>query len=253
MTIAENPQKIRFIKVRNALKLSQVELANAIDVDKSAISKIENEAETKRLPTLSILIKLQEKFNISKQFITEGKGDIFLNSPLPTTKSQHKQYDKPNKIMEELSRIINKDRDIDEQIDVTSVYNVHLTTGSVAGLINSSKVPDILLLNGAFQGCDLVIRHSDPAMTGFFDENSFIGVKKIPKEDYEKMIVPGKCYVIVMNHYILERYLYPGKKKPFLLKSAQSKTAPDFEIDYDQVVELYLIKGWTPAPRLNSL
>lgn len=85
--------KKRFIQVREALNLSQKELANAIGKDKSAISKIESEKELKRLPSLSIMLAMEELFNVNRNYIETGTGEIFksLNTPQNELKSTNRK------------------------------------------------------------------------------------------------------------------------------------------------------------------
>jgi len=75
--------KRRFIEVREALKKTQAELAKAIGVDKSAISKIESEKEIKRTPTLKVLIALEQEFNVNRNYITDGVGSIYITGSRP--------------------------------------------------------------------------------------------------------------------------------------------------------------------------
>jgi len=77
MTNDTIPIKKRFIEVREALNKTQAELAKIIRVDKSAISKIESEKEIKRIPTLKVLVAMEQEFNINRNYITDGIGPMF--------------------------------------------------------------------------------------------------------------------------------------------------------------------------------
>lgn len=71
--------KNRFKNARKALNLSQAELANVTGVDKTAISKVESENEPKRIPTLRMIVALEEKLGVNRQWIETGIGEMFLH------------------------------------------------------------------------------------------------------------------------------------------------------------------------------
>lgn len=153
-----------------------------------------------------------------------------------------------NEFMERIDKYINSSDKA--HLDITPVYDRHLTVNTVSSLISGvTKVtPDLILLNGAFKDCELVIRHTDPALNGFLDAKSFIGIREIHKESYTKRIIPGKAYLIVLdNKDVIERFVHPGKDKSFLLKSCNPNSDPDFEIDYEEILELWLIKVSIPV------
>jgi len=157
----------------------------------------------------------------------------------------------PLNFMDQINSFINSEKS--SGIEVTPLYNRHVTTDSVSQLVNQKIIPDVLLLNSSFSNCDLIIRHTDPAMTGYLSEKSYIGLKAIKKESYLKMIVPGKLYVIVVNEYVIERFLYEGSAGKFLLKAYNSDVAPDFEILKEDISELWLVRSWMLSPEIETV
>jgi len=157
--------------------------------------------------------------------------------------------------MERIDQYINSEEKA--HLDITPVlYDRHITVSKVSLLGSGvTKVtPDLILINGAFKDCDLVIRHTDPALNGFLEPKSFIGLKEIKKESYTKRIIPGKAYLIVLdNHDVIERFVHPGKEKNFLLRSVNQDSDPDFEISFDEILELWLIKVSIPVFEPNPL
>jgi len=202
------------------------------------------------LPSTEVLTDISNKLDMSIDELVSGntnKSDTNHNNE-DFESVNYSTKPKTNLSMKQIEESINKGRE--KPIEITSVYDVKVTMGSVSKLLESDTMPNSLLLNGGFKDCDGVIRHADPAMDGFFDKRSFIGIKRVSEESYRKLIIPGKCYVVVMGDVVLERFLYRGKEKPILMKTANKNEDEEFEIDFDQIDELYLIKGWIIAPEL---
>ena len=65
----------RFKKIRNLVNKSQHEFANDLEITKQAVSNIET---GKSAPSLSVLEKLLEKYNINLNYIISGIGPIYL-------------------------------------------------------------------------------------------------------------------------------------------------------------------------------
>ena len=65
-------QRIR--KTRQVLKISQQELADDLDLTKQAISNVETE---KCSPSMSLLKKLLDKYNVNLNYIIGAKGPMF--------------------------------------------------------------------------------------------------------------------------------------------------------------------------------
>ena len=65
----------RFKKIRNLANKSQQDFANDLEITKQAVSNIET---GKSAPSLAVLEKLLEKYNINLNYIVAGIGSIYL-------------------------------------------------------------------------------------------------------------------------------------------------------------------------------
>lgn len=229
--------------------------------------KIDNRTQKFPVPSTDMLAKISNLFEISLDELIKGvcvgenvdqgkeESNRYSRNPInaisskPTTQTE---YEPPRNYMEQINKYLGQGENQNEDVKITPVFNHHVTSERVS-LVGGNRIPDVLLLNGEFKDCDLVMRHTDPAMNGFMARKSFIGVKQISKESYETMIIPGKAYVIVLQNYVIERFLHPGIEKDLLLKSVDRDMNPDFEITFDQIIELWLIKVWTTMPEAETV
>jgi len=187
----------------------------------------------------SDMVKQYPDLNVT--WLISGEGEM-LNTK--THSNTEAEPNIPTDYMEQIDKYLKGVND--QEIEITPVFNLHITSDKVSKLSAGKNMPDVLLLNGPFKACDLVIRHTDPAMNLFFKKNCYIGIKRISKESYTKRIIPGKAYVIVMEDYVIERFLHPGPNGTLILKSSNPDLAPDFDIPFDEIVELWLIKACVP-------
>lgn len=97
-------------KLRLERKMTQEQLANALDLSKSAIVQYEH---NKREPNFDSLIKIEKFFNVSTQYLT-GKSqyrriseDLFYNETIQTSESFQNKSDSTKKCIVALSNSFN--------------------------------------------------------------------------------------------------------------------------------------------------
>ncbi|MBB6236543.1 hypothetical protein HDC90_001155 [Pedobacter sp. AK013] len=202
------------------------------------------------LETASLINRAFPEIDIN--WMRTGTGVAIIPARNYTEKHQIEgELNIPFNFMAQILSLINpKDR---ATLRVTPGYNQQLETDKVSSLSAKQITPDILVLNGPLNDCDLVIKQSDPAIHGYIEPKSFIGLKRIEEAKYRKMIVPGKLYVIVMEDYNVERFVFNGIKKDFLLRSANPDKHPDFEISFDDIVEMWLVKAWVRSFEVETV
>lgn len=241
--------KIAVGRIRTTEKRSQKEIGKLLGYsNESSFSQVLNGKVP--LPP-DLMEKVMNLNDDIKKFIIELKKE---SSPKQTKNDKNDSYieNQPNifsNIMDQINKLINPDER--ESMEITPLYNRQISSQSLSKLGDERVMPTALLLNSEFRNCDLVIRHTDPAMTGYLAEKSYIGVKCIPKESYMNLIVPGKLYVIVFGEYVIERFLYEGSEGKFLAKAFDSKKNHDFEIPKKSIMELWLIKSWMAAAEVE--
>ncbi len=84
----------RLKAIRSALRLKQIEMAKALDMNPSAISQMES-GRTK--PSLETLIEIAQSYKVDLHWLITGEGQMF-SQPEPT-KQQAKGWDKLQKMM----------------------------------------------------------------------------------------------------------------------------------------------------------
>jgi plasmid maintenance system antidote protein VapI len=231
------------------LKINKIKVEKAAKIlDKNRVT-VYQYFKSKNL-TREVVSDILTKFGVSENEIWGESNGMNTNSEehiLSENNTLHYMPQETNQQQDNIMRMIDKYINSDDKVhlDITPVYDRHVTVNKVSSLStgNDKVTPDLILLNGAFKDCELVIRHTDPALNGFLSPKSFIGLREIKKESYTKRIIPGKAYVIVLDNLdVIERFVHPGKDKSFLLKSNNPLSDPDFEIDFDEILELWLIK-----------
>lgn len=75
--------------LREMLKLSQTEFAEALNLKRNSISLIE---VGKRNPSDRTISDMCEKFNVSEIWLREGTGDIFIKTPSSTMEQLKKEF-----------------------------------------------------------------------------------------------------------------------------------------------------------------
>lgn len=76
--------------LREMLKLSQTEFAEALNLKRNSISLIE---VGKRNPSDRTISDMCEKFNVSEIWLREGTGDMFIKTPSSTMEQLKKEFD----------------------------------------------------------------------------------------------------------------------------------------------------------------
>ena len=76
--------------LREMLKLSQTEFAEALNLKRNSISLIE---VGKRNPSDRTISDMCEKFNVSEIWLREGIGDMFIKTPSSTMEQLKKEFD----------------------------------------------------------------------------------------------------------------------------------------------------------------
>lgn len=134
-----------------------------------------------------------------------------------------------------------------------SMWDQDLTKVSLSELLsdnNTQEIPSALWLRSDFKGCTTIIKHRDEAMRGKFEEDGWIGVKYIPKEK----VASGFIYVVITEHFHFERYVYYNREtRKFLLKPYSYEKAVDIELDWEEVLNIWLVKAHAPAQKVSLL
>jgi SOS-response transcriptional repressor LexA len=84
----------RLKAIRSALRLKQIEMAKAMEMNPSAISQMES-GRTK--PSLETLIEIAQRYRVDLHWLITGEGQMF--SQPETSKQQTKGWDKLQKMM----------------------------------------------------------------------------------------------------------------------------------------------------------
>lgn len=164
---------------------------------------------------------------INKAWLLTGEGDMLNTEQSPSLSS--------------INDKVIADNDGDNQHIIKYYPNVNGSMGGVQFLDDPDETVCDITIPG-YSDCKFAINAYGDSMYPLIKSGQII----LMSEWLESFIDWGRIYLVVTKSgYRVIKRLYPGTSNATIIcKSENSETNPPFEIEMDDVLKIYLVKGW---------
>jgi transcriptional regulator with XRE-family HTH domain len=201
----------RLKTLRKQLGFSQADFSEKLGIKQGSYSDIER---GRNKVSASILMKLQEVFNINTKWIQSGKGDI---------------YAKPD------SKISGR-----ENVRTIKYYDLDATASIIQVFEAGDKYQPSEIMVPGFSDCELAMNVWGDSMEPDFHSGEIV----LLKHWRESFIEYGRVYLIITkNDHRMLKILYPGKTDETVSLVSKNEFYPPVEIKKNEILRLFLVKG----------
>lgn len=234
MQITEN-QRLKFL-MKELGYLTQGSFAQAIGIKQGSLSDILRQKEGVKVSD-AIKYKLEILYNINRNWLETGNGEMFLNPP-PKTLKEQQEKEKFNPITESGKMVPFYEADA----IAGNEYNMEMSPTVQSGMINIGTL---------LKDSENAIRVYGNSMVPNYPAGCVIGVKL----HTDSFIEPGRVYVLeTRDNRYLKRLYYNEDRTAFhclsdnLMKYEEGPRRgkyiyQDFEIPLNEVIRLHRVIG----------
>lgn len=214
-----NERILQFIEY---LGISVSEFERNCDLSNGAVSKM---GDNTRRSTINKIYNVYPQLNTD--WLLTGKGDMLNSEQSPS-------------LSPTTDKVI-ADNDGDNQHIIKYYPNVNGSMGGVQFLDDPDETVCDITIPG-YSDCKFAINAYGDSMYPLIKSGQII----LMSEWLESFIDWGRIYLVVTKSgYRVIKRLYPGTSNATVTcKSENSETNPPFEIERDDILKVYLVKGW---------
>lgn len=214
-----NERILQFIEY---LGISVSEFERNCDLSNGAVSKM---GDNTRRSTINKIYNVYPQLNTD--WLLTGKGDMLNSEQSPS-------------LSPTTDKVI-ADNDGDNQHIIKYYPNVNGSMGGVQFLDDPDETVCDITIPG-YSDCKFAINAYGDSMYPLIKSGQII----LMSEWLESFIDWGRIYLVVTKSgYRVIKRLYPGTSNATVTcKSENSETNPPFEIGRDDILKVYLVKGW---------
>lgn len=204
-------ERIKFI--RKSFGINQEKLADILGTSLGVPKGLENGSIMAIKPKYSLV--LSNRFNISKEWIESGIGDMYIDDNIPSEEE-----------LKLLSNALN-----DKKITVPYYEDIRASAGN--GCINGECTPSSIailpkLIYAKSKNVE-AIRVSGDSMTGSIEDGDIIFFGKNYTE-----IINGRIYVVVLGDEVYVKRIFKAPNTPRLILKSDNPVYPQFEAIEDE-------------------
>ncbi|MCY4781681.1 helix-turn-helix domain-containing protein [Sphingobacterium sp. UT-1RO-CII-1] len=225
MTDNHKEKNTRLKLFRKELGLSQQQMASVLGLNRSNLSKIENNEDGRNVPKDTFYV-LSDKFNLNPEWWETGTGEMIVSND----NSAKKTNNPPTKT------------------NGVPFFDLDVTATITGSYMDSGQTPDYYIDFKPFNDCDAYARVYGDSMYPKYGNGEIIAIKRIYNLE---AILWGEAYMVVTDseydnlRTIKTVHPYDKDEEYIVLRASNPNFKGDTKIKKRNIIGMFIVKGKT--------